>query len=91
MACRHIVVPVAPDLFSLQGLRNLGPMVREWHDEWQQRVPRNPTPELGLAKDTMNPAGYVVLQHAVRLDRELERWLVLRPGKIQGVSFSSGR
>jgi len=82
VASRHIVVPVAPDLFSLQGLRNLGPTVREWHDEWQERVPRNPAPELGLTKDTMSPAGYVVLQRAVRLDRPMpspDLWMRLNP------------
>jgi cellulose biosynthesis protein BcsQ len=42
VACRHIVVPVAPDLFALQGLPNLGPAVRQWRDEWKERVPRNP-------------------------------------------------
>jgi cellulose biosynthesis protein BcsQ len=80
VACRHLVVPVAPDLFSLQGLRNLGPTVRAWHDEWQERVPRNPASELGLAIDTMSPAGYVVLQHAMRLDRPMpspELWMRL--------------
>jgi cellulose biosynthesis protein BcsQ len=30
LAADHIIVPVAADLFSLQGLRNLGPTLREW-------------------------------------------------------------
>lgn len=86
VACRHIVVPVAPDLVSLQGLRNLGPTVREWRDEWQERIPRNPAPELGLAKDTMNPAGYVVLQRAMRLDRPMPSphlWRRLNPNTLE--------
>jgi cellulose biosynthesis protein BcsQ len=29
LACDHVVLPVAPDLFSLQGLRNVGPTLRE--------------------------------------------------------------
>jgi cellulose biosynthesis protein BcsQ len=74
VACRHIVVPVAPDLFSFQGLRNLGPTVSQWHDEWEERIPRNPVPVLGLPKNTMRPAGYVVLQHSIRLDRPMQAY-----------------
>ena len=48
VAADHVVVPLAPDLFSLQGLRNLGPTLRRWREEWQARVPRNPDPDLEL-------------------------------------------
>jgi chromosome partitioning protein len=74
VACRHIVVPVAPDLLSLQGLRNLGPTVRQWHSEWVERIPRNPVLALPLPDDTMSPAGYVVLQHSIRLDRPMQAY-----------------
>lgn len=33
IAARHVVIPLAPDLFSLQGLRNLGPTLRRWRVE----------------------------------------------------------
>lgn len=29
----HVVVPLAPDLYSLQGLKNLGPTLRRWRSE----------------------------------------------------------
>jgi chromosome partitioning protein len=74
VACSHIVMPVAPDPLSLQGLRTLGPMVRRWHSEWRERVPRNPVPTLGLIEDPMNPAGYVVLHHSIRLDRPMQAY-----------------
>lgn len=74
VACQYIVMPVAPDLFSLQGLRNLGPTVRQWHEEWGERVPRNPVPALGLSEDIMKPAGYVVLQHSIRLNRPMQAY-----------------
>lgn len=32
LACDAVVIPVAPDLFSLQGLRNIGPTLREWRE-----------------------------------------------------------
>jgi chromosome partitioning protein len=69
IASQHVVVPLAPDLFSLQGLRNLGPTLRRWRDEWDDRLARNPNPELILPPRGMAPAGYVILQHAMRLDR----------------------
>jgi cellulose biosynthesis protein BcsQ len=74
VGCRFIVMPVAPDLFSLQGLRNLGPTVRQWYEEWKERIPRNPVPALGLPYDAMQPAGYVVLQHSIRLDRPMQAY-----------------
>jgi cellulose biosynthesis protein BcsQ len=78
IASQYVVVPLAPDLFSLQGLRNLGPTLRRWRDEWDDRFARNPNPELILPPRGMAPAGYVILQHAMRLDRPVKaygRWM----------------
>jgi cellulose biosynthesis protein BcsQ len=78
IAARQVVIPLAPDLFSLQGLRNLGPTLRRWRSEWEERLKKNPDPELLLPAAEMRPAGYVVMQHAVRLDRPVQaygRWL----------------
>lgn len=73
-----VVVPLAPDLYSLQGLRNLGPTLRRWRAEWAERRERNPVEELPIPQGLMEPAGYVVMQHAVRLDRPVKayaRWM----------------
>jgi chromosome partitioning protein len=84
IASDHVVIPLAPDLFSLQGLRNLGPTLRRWRSEWEQRVEVNPEPEeLELPAGVMRPLGYVVLQHGVRLDRHVKayaRWIAQIPG-----------
>lgn len=64
----HVVVPLAPDLYSLQGLRNLGPTLRTWRQAWRARVPRGPA-GFYPPPASMQPAGYVVLQRGVRLDR----------------------
>lgn len=69
VAADHVVVPLGPDLFSLQGLRNLGPTLREWRKEWQDRKKRNPDPNLAMPEGAMDPLGYIVLQHGIRLDR----------------------
>ncbi len=82
IAADHIVVPLAPDLFSLQGLRNLGPTLRRWRIEWQERLKKNPVDGLSLPPGHMHPVGYIVLQHSVRLDRPVqayERWIARIP------------
>nr|MDQ2696218.1 AAA family ATPase [Pseudomonadota bacterium] len=78
IASRHVAIPLAPDLFSLQGLKNLGPALRRWREEWGERLQKNPDPELSLPAGEMEPLGYVILQHAVRADRPVKayaRWM----------------
>ena len=77
-----VVVPLAPDLYSLQGLRNLGPTLRRWQSEWAERRERNPVYDLGVPEGAMRPIGYIVMQHAVRLDRPVKayrRWMARIP------------
>ena len=84
VAARHVIIPLAPDLYSLQGLRNLGPTLRRWQREWTERLERRPDglADLHMPGGEMQPAGYVVLQHAVRLDRPIQaygRWMARIP------------
>lgn len=77
IAADHVVVPLAPDLFSLKGLENLGPRLRLWSEGWAERLEKRPE-DMDLPKGQMRPAGYVVMQHAVRLDRPVRaysRWM----------------
>lgn len=70
IAAQYVVIPLAPDLFSLQGLKNLGPTLRQWRSGWTERMKKRPDdPRLPLPNGEMRPAGYVTLQHAIRLDR----------------------
>lgn len=85
----YVVMPLAPDLYSIQGLRNLGPTMREWRKLWQSRINSAP-PTLGFAlpRGDMEATGYVVLQHSVRLDRPTkayDRWME----KIPAVYYSA--
>lgn len=69
VASSHVVVPVAPDLFSLQGLKNLGPVLRQWRASWSKALPQA-LPEIGeMPEGNMKPVGYVLMQHAERLGR----------------------
>ncbi|MCU7927709.1 MAG: AAA family ATPase [Candidatus Thiodiazotropha sp. (ex Dulcina madagascariensis)] len=83
ISAQHVVIPLAPDIFSLQGLRNLGPTLRQWRNEWTERKERNPVKDLSIPTGDMMPAGYVVMQHAVRMDRPVkayQKWMGRIPG-----------
>jgi cellulose biosynthesis protein BcsQ len=83
IACDHVILPLGPDLFSLQGLRNVGPALRRWREDWQLRRKQAPS-SIFLPSGDMRPAGYVMMRHAVRLDRPVktyERWI----GKVPTV------
>jgi chromosome partitioning protein len=87
VASDNIVVPLAPDLYSLQGLRNLGPTLAQWRQGWADRLHRAPAGlELDLPGGRMQPRGYVVLQHGTRVDRVVgayDRWLRQVPGEYR--------
>ena len=69
IAADYLVVPLAADLFSLQGLRNLGPQIAKWRGNWMRILEDVDTNSVPLPSAHISPLGYVVLQHAVRLDR----------------------
>lgn len=82
VASSQVVVPVAPDLFSLQGLRNLGPTLRQWRETWGQALPKAPAALGSMPKGEMLPIGYVLMQHAERLGRPTKayaKWQVRLP------------
>jgi hypothetical protein len=77
-----VVIPLAPDVFSLQGLTNLGPTIRRWRMEWAERRGRAPDPRLSLPSGSIQPIGYVVLQHGARISRPVkayQRWISRMP------------
>jgi chromosome partitioning protein len=78
IATDHVIVPLGADLFSLQGLRNLGPTLTMWRRDWRKRLDNWPLPTFPLPKGQMAPLGYVVQQHSVRLDRPVkayDKWI----------------
>jgi chromosome partitioning protein len=86
IASDHVVVPLAPDLYSLQGLRNLGPTLAGWRQDWASHVASKPDPRLEAPAGEMRPRGYVVLQHGTRVDRVVgayDRWLRQVPGEYR--------
>ena len=85
IASDYVVVPLAPDLFSLQGLRNVGPTLKTWRNAWKERVSKKPSDlQLHLPAGDMEPLGYVIMRHAIRLDRPVRafaRWIEKIPGE----------
>ena len=70
----HVVIPLAADLFSLQGLRNLGPTLRAWRADWKRRVENWPQPAFALPAGSMQTDGYIVQQHTERLSRPVKAY-----------------
>ena len=82
IATDYVVVPLGADLFSLQGLRNLGPTLKRWRQDWRNRKENWPQPEFELPEGRMAPIGYVVQQHSVRLSRPVkayDKWVNRMP------------
>lgn len=82
IAADYVAIPLGPDLFSLHGLRNLGPALREWRLEWRARLERSAAADLQLPAGRIAPVGYLILRHSIRLDRPVkafERWVARIP------------
>lgn len=84
IASDYVIIPLGPDLFSLQGLRNLGPVLARWRKGWGERRAKNPDPEaIELPGGKMEAMGYIVMQPSMRLDRPVrayEKWISRMPG-----------
>lgn len=77
IASDQVCLPLAPDLFSLQGLKNLGPTLREWRNVWADLLTKAP-PDLPMPNGSMQPVGYIVMQHSMLDSRPVKaykRWM----------------
>jgi chromosome partitioning protein len=78
----YVAIPLGADLFSLQGLKNLGPTLRAWREGWNKRLDNWKSPDFDLPKGHMKPLGYIVQQHGVRLSRPVkayDKWINRMP------------
>ena len=94
LAAEYVVTPLAPDLFSMQGLRNLGPTLIDWRQSWQDRLARNPAPDLDLPTGSVQPVGYLIMQSGMRLSRPVkayDRWVRRMPGVYHQQLVRDGR
>lgn len=77
IASDQVCLPLAPDLFSLQGLKNLGPTVNDWRGVWKELLKKAPI-DVPMPKGAMQPIGYIVMQHGIVNSRPVKaykRWL----------------
>lgn len=81
VATDYVAIPLGADLFSLQGLKNLGPKLISWKNLWQKRLDNwNISAEkqnfsgFHLPQGRMQPIGYLCQQHGVRLDRPVKAY-----------------
>lgn len=79
----YIVVPVSPDLFSLQGIKNLGTTLRNWKEEWKLRVEILKkrglfSSNIEVPEKMVTPLGYIILQHSALENKPVKshlRWI----------------
>ena len=89
IATDYVAIPVGADLFSLQGMKNLGPTLRSWRTSWEKRFKnwqesseQGDHPDFKLPYGLMKPIGYLCQQHGVRLDRPIkayDKWVKQYP------------
>lgn len=82
IAAEHVVTPLGADLFSIQGMRNLGPTLVRWREEWLERFQKSPIKGMSLPTGAMKPTGYVVMQpnlYGGDVTHAYGRWLAQIP------------
>ncbi len=72
LAADHLVMPLATDLFSIQALRNVGPILSRWRKDWGHRK-QSGSREVFLPAGQMQSTGYILLRHTAREDRWADR------------------
>jgi cellulose biosynthesis protein BcsQ len=78
IASTYVVIPLVPDLFSLQGLANVGKYLIQWRQDWQNGLDRADFKNTDYPKGEMQPLGYIILQHRERQNRFVashQRWI----------------
>lgn len=83
IASDYVVFPLGPDLFSFQGLKNVGKFLNQWRKEWQERKNKKPDSlSFTLPEGKMSPVGYIMMRHSIRHDRPVkayQRWMDKMP------------
>jgi chromosome partitioning protein len=76
IACDYVILPVASDLFSLQGIKNLGQTLKSWKEQWKDRTNRNFKPSnIRLPNGQMKVLGYICMQHTARESKPVKAYL----------------
>lgn len=83
IASDYVVFPLGPDLFSYQGLKNVGEFLNKWRGEWTERKSKKPQDlDFTVPEGNMIPLGYIMMRHSIRHDRPVQayqRWINKMP------------
>lgn len=86
IAADYTIVPIMTDLLSLQSLRSVGSTLRRWREDWQERLATKPALDFPLPPGRMQPIGYLVLHHLLKLYRPVtayDRWIARIPSSYR--------
>jgi len=79
IASDYVIIPLGTDLFSLQGLKNLGPTLRNWNNQWKKRLDNwgntheaEQYSDFYLPQGKMQSIGYLCQQYRIRLERPIK-------------------
>ena len=76
ISSNYIIMPVASDLFSLQGIKNLGQTLTKWKRDWAQRKEQKPTNvTFEIPDKNALPIGYIVMQYSAKESRPVKSYL----------------
>ncbi|HUB59558.1 MAG TPA: AAA family ATPase, partial [Puia sp.] len=72
----YIIMPVASDLFSLQGIKNLGVTLHAWERDWLDRKNRKPQNlSFPIPQGKSKPVGYIIMQYTAKESRPVQSYL----------------
>jgi cellulose biosynthesis protein BcsQ len=72
----YIIMPVASDLFSLQGIKNLGQTLKKWKIDWNDRLARKPDNiSFEIPSKEAKPIGYIVMQYSAKESKPVKSYL----------------
>jgi len=72
----YIIMPVASDLFSLQGIKNLGATLNTWKKKWSQRKELRPSNvSFEIPDKNSIPCGYIIMQYSAKESRPVKSYL----------------
>lgn len=70
-----VIIPVASDMFSLQGIKNLGNTLKNWKSGWTRRLESYPKDKSHVPAGEVKPGGYVIMQYTAKERRPVKAYL----------------
>lgn len=72
----YMIIPVASDLFSLQGIKNIGATLHTWRRQWDKRLEQKPAKTtFTIPNGNIKPTGYIVMQYSAKESRPVQSYL----------------